>query len=77
MTKTDEFGSGNHAVVTRVFATMPLGLLRVRSGISTGAEAHTDSTCLTRPWKGRSSTVVRAFVVGGRAFIVVVRALLL
>jgi hypothetical protein len=30
---------------------------------TTGAEAHTDSTCLTRPWKGRSSTVVHAFVV--------------
>src|ERR1039457_3169092 len=28
-----------------------------------GAEAHTDSTCLTLPWKGRSSKVVHALVV--------------
>src|ERR1035437_6644504 len=35
----------------------------IKEQSTTGAEAHTDSTCLTRPWKGRSSTVVHAFVV--------------
>src|ERR1035437_6452570 len=35
----------------------------IKEQSTTGAEAHTDSTCLTRPWKGRSSTEVHAFVV--------------
>src|ERR1035437_7998119 len=35
----------------------------LRGTATTGAEAHADSTCFTRPWKGRSSTVMHTFVV--------------
>src|ERR1035437_6614951 len=34
-----------------------------RATATTGAEAHGDSICFTRPWKGRSSTVMHTLLV--------------
>jgi hypothetical protein len=53
----------------RSFSHLPTHGLRLRKNAvlrgtaTTGAEAHADSTCFTRLWKGRSSTVMHTFVV--------------